>query len=76
MALLEEVVHRRGSEVSTAQATPNGADSSLLLPWDQDLELSALSPIPCLPGLEHPTMMIMDRTSEPVSQPQSNVVLY
>jgi hypothetical protein len=37
-------------------------------------QLSAL-PAPCLPGYCHaPTLMIMDRTSEPVSQPQLNVV--
>jgi hypothetical protein len=42
---------------------------------DEDAELSAL-PTPCLPGHCHaPDLMIMDRTSEPVDQPQLNVVL-
>ena len=44
-------------------------------PSDEDAELSA-PPAPCLPGRCHAlTLMIMDRTSEPVSQPQLNVVL-
>jgi hypothetical protein len=35
----------------------------------------AALPVPCLPGCCHaPTLMIMDWTSEPVSQPQLNVV--
>jgi hypothetical protein len=42
---------------------------------EQDVELSAPS-VPCLTGHCHvPTLMIMDSTSEPVSQPQLNVVL-
>jgi hypothetical protein len=45
------------------------------LPLDEDVELSAPS-APCLPGCCHaPTLMIMDGTSESVSQPQLNVVL-
>jgi hypothetical protein len=41
---------------------------------DEDVELSAL-PAPCLNIYCHaPTLMIMDLTSEPVSQPQLNVV--
>jgi NADH:ubiquinone oxidoreductase subunit E len=44
-------------------------------PSDEDVELSAL-PAPCLPGCCHaPTLMIMDGTSEPVSQHQLNIVL-
>jgi hypothetical protein len=43
-------------------------------PSDEDVELS-VSPTPCLPGGYHvPTLMIMVWTSEPVSQPQLNVV--
>ena len=45
------------------------------LPSEQDLELSA-PPVSCLPGHCHvPALMIMDSTSEPVSQPQISVVL-
>jgi hypothetical protein len=41
---------------------------------DEDVELSAL-PVPCLNGCCHaPTWIIKDLTSEPVSQPQLNVV--
>jgi hypothetical protein len=44
-------------------------------PSDEDVEFSA-PPSPCLPGCCHvPTLMIMAWTSEPVSQPQLNVVL-
>jgi len=47
------------------------------LPSVGDVELSAPPPTPCLPGCCHvPTLMIMDWASEPVSQPQLNVVLY
>jgi hypothetical protein len=42
-------------------------------PSDEDVELSALAP--WLPGWCHvPTLMIIDRTSESVSQPKLNVV--
>jgi hypothetical protein len=57
VALLEEV-HPRGSEISYAQATSKVADTHSLLPRDQDLELLALSPMPWLPGLEHPIKML------------------
>ena len=44
-------------------------------PSDEDVELSA-PPAPCLPGGCHaPTLMITNWTSEPVSQPQLNIVL-
>jgi hypothetical protein len=44
-------------------------------PSNEDIELSA-SPVPRLPGCYHVlSLMIMDWTSEPVSQPQFNVVL-
>jgi hypothetical protein len=44
-------------------------------PSDEDVELSA-PPVPCLPGCCHvPALMIRDRTSEPVTRPQLNVVL-
>ena len=43
---------------------------------DQDVDLSA-PPAPCVPACCHAsTMMIMDLTSETVSQAQLNVVLY
>jgi hypothetical protein len=38
-----------GFEVSDTQAGPSVAHSLLLLPVDQDVELSAPSPVPCLP---------------------------
>ena len=44
------------------------------LPLEQDIELSA-PPVPCLPGCYHsPALMIMNWSSEPVSQPQLNVI--
>jgi hypothetical protein len=44
-------------------------------PSDEDIEDIVL-PAACLPGYSHaPILMIMDRTSEPVSQPQLNIVL-
>ena len=43
---------------------------------EQNLDLSA-PPTPCLPELCHaPSLMTMDKTSGPVSQPQLNAVLY
>ena len=45
------------------------------LPSEQYIELSA-PPVPCLPGCCHvPALMIIDWTSEPISQIQLNVVL-
>jgi hypothetical protein len=41
-----------GFEVSYAQAMPSVAHS-LLLPADQDVEISAPSPAPCLPPCCH-----------------------
>ena len=44
-------------------------------PSDEDIELSASRAL-CLPRCCYaPTLMIMDRTSDPISQPQLNVVL-
>ena len=68
-----------GFKVSYAQPIPSVAHSLLLLPADQDVELSA-SPVPYLPACCHAslmllTMMIMDQTSEPVRQLQLNFVL-
>ena len=58
-----------GFEFCYAQAMLS-VTHSLLLPADQDAELSAPSPAPCLPGCCHASsLMIMDWTSEPVSQP-------
>ena len=46
------------------------------VPLDQDVECSVPSPAPCLPGCCHaPAMMIIDWSSEPVSQPQLHIVL-
>jgi len=45
------------------------------LPLGEDVERSAL-PAPCLPGCYCvPALMIIDSTSEPVSQPQLSAVL-
>jgi hypothetical protein len=75
VALLEEVRHWGGFEVSYSQAVPSVAHSLLLLPVDWDVELSA-PPAPCLPGCCHvPAKKIMDWTSEPIRQPQLNVFL-
>ena len=51
---------------------------SQLFSWlksDEDVELTA-TPVPYVPGCCHaPTMMTMDRTSDPVNQPKLNVFL-
>ena len=53
MALLEEVCHCRvGFEVSYTQVTPSDT-VHFLLPVDQDIELLAASPAPCLPAMSH-----------------------
>jgi hypothetical protein len=51
-----------GFEVSYAQAKPSVAHKLLLLPSDQDVELSAPSPAPhsCLDAATLPTTTIMD----------------
>jgi hypothetical protein len=47
--MLEKVCHCGvGFEISHIQAMPNVEHSPLLLPLDQDEELSAPSPAPCL----------------------------
>ena len=54
-ALLEEECHCGvgvGFEIYHAQTMPSEAHLSLL-PIDQDVELSAPSPAPCLPGCCH-----------------------
>jgi hypothetical protein len=48
------------------------AEESLFLALDQDVDPQLLQHHVCLDA----TMMIMDWTSEPVNQPQLNVVLY
>jgi hypothetical protein len=54
VALLEEVCHcGMGFEVSYAQAILSVVYSLLLLPSDQDVDLSAPSPAPCLPTCCH-----------------------
>lgn len=42
-----------GFEVSYAQARPSVAGNLVLLSVDQDVELSVLSPAPCLPIYHH-----------------------
>ena len=53
MVLLKEVYHcvvvEVGFEDIHALATPSETNSLLLLPGDQDVELSTSSPGPCLP---------------------------
>jgi hypothetical protein len=50
-----------GFEVSYTQATLSVVHSLLLLSANQDVELSAPSPAPCLPGHHmFPAMMAMD----------------
>jgi hypothetical protein len=51
-----------GFEALCVQAVPRVAHNLLLLPLDQDAELSAPSPASCLPA-----MMITDYTSETVN---------
>ena len=62
LALLKEVCHYgAGFEVSYAQARPSAAHSLLLLPADQDVELSTPFSAPfLLHAVMLPTMMIMD----------------
>jgi hypothetical protein len=73
MALLKKVYHCRGGLRDPPLSCLE--ESSLLETFNQDIEFSA-SPAPFLPGYCHiPILMIMD-TSEPVSQPQLNIVLY
>ena len=67
MALLEKVCHSGGY----AQAIPS-VERTLLLPADQDVELSAPSPAPCLPTSCHGNNGL---TSESLSQLQLNVFL-
>jgi hypothetical protein len=45
------------------------------LPLDQDIELSAPSPYTCLDTAMLPALMLMDLTSETISQAQLNVCL-
>ena len=49
-------------------------DSAFLRPSDEDVELSVL-PAACLSGCGHGLTLIVDRTSETLSQPQLNVPL-
>jgi hypothetical protein len=52
MALLEEVCERWvGFALSYSQATFSMSHCLLLWPIEQDVELSAPSPVPCLPAL-------------------------
>ena len=44
------VTVEEGFEVIYTQAMPSVIDSLLMLPVDQDVEISALSPAPCLPA--------------------------
>jgi hypothetical protein len=54
MALLEKVYHLgAGFESFSAQAMPSVAHSLILLPADEDVELSVPSPAPCLPACCH-----------------------
>jgi hypothetical protein len=72
-ALLKEVCHCGGR----LWDPPPGCLRTFCpcLPLNEDVELSA-PPAPGLPGCcWAPVLMIMDWTSEPVSQPQVNVVL-
>jgi hypothetical protein len=57
VALLENVYHCGGGafEVSYAQTTPS-MEHSLLLPSDQDVEFSALSPAPRLSACPHASL--------------------
>jgi len=60
VALLEEVCHCGGCRLCSG--SPSVEESVLFwMPLDQDVELSAPSPAPCLPGHCHvPATMIMD----------------
>ena len=78
VALLEKACHCGGGALRShiyAEVCPVWCSPFSWLPLDQDVELSD-PPAPCLPRCCHAlTMMIMDWTSETVSQPQLNVVL-
>jgi hypothetical protein len=62
-----------GFKVSYAHIMPSMAQSSLLLPEDQDVELSGPSLSPCLPAFHHASH---HDAHETVSQPQLNAFLY
>jgi len=65
-----------GMGLETLLPPARGCSVCSWLPSGEDVELSA-PPAPGLPGCSHvPALMIMDWTSDPVSQPQLNVVLY
>ena len=53
--MLEELCHSRDRlrGLIYVQATPSVTHSHLLLPVDKDVELSALSLKPCVPGHHH-----------------------
>lgn len=83
VALLEEVCHCGGGlrGLMYGQVTPS-VESLLLAATDQYGELSTPFPAPCLPGCCHashhamlPIVMIMDYTSETVSQSQLKLSL-
>jgi len=72
VALLEEVYHCR----VRLRDPPPSCPVCSWLPSDENVELSVL-PAPYLPECCHvPALMIIDLISEPVSQPQLNVVIY
>jgi hypothetical protein len=62
-------------EVPKAQARPS-VSSLLLLLTDPSVELSAISPAPCLCEVVPPAMMIMDYASGTISMRQLNVLFY
>ena len=67
-----------GFEVSYAQATPNVGDSSLPVAYRSRCRHLSSSPSPMSAVCCHvlPAMMIMDETSENISQLQLNVFHY
>jgi hypothetical protein len=75
VALLEEVgCCRQALRAARAQALPGGEETvSFWLPLDQDVEPSAPAPAPCLTIGCHAPYIMVDETSEPVSQPQLNI---
>jgi hypothetical protein len=78
VSLSDEVCHCGGGlrGLLYAQAISSLEHHLILLPVEQNIELSALfQPHVCLHKAMLPTMMIMDRASGTVSQTQLNIFL-
>lgn len=80
VALVEKACHCTGRALRSllyAWAMPSVVHSLSLLPVDQDVANSGLSPVPCRPACCHASYhTTMDYTSETICQSQLSVVFY